>query len=227
MLLAIDTSTSYAGIALYDGAVRAEVVWQAGRDHGRQLLPQIRDTLARLGREPSNLIGIAAARGPGSFTGLRVGLAVGRGLQFALGLPLYGVGSLDVLAGGLPACPWPIRAVLEAGRGRVATAAFRHEHGTLVQMDEIRGVDADGLVALLDNAPSTNDDTRVRWAFVGDLTPELRERLAALGNRVWVAPTSACVRRPAVLAELAWARMQQAGASDAHEGEPIYLTRAT
>ena len=98
MLLAVDTSTTQAGIALYDGRVLAEVSWLAGRDHGRQLLPVIRDMLIRLGRTPTDLTAVAAARGPGSFTGLRVGLSVGRGLAFALGLPLYGIGSLDVLA---------------------------------------------------------------------------------------------------------------------------------
>src|SRR5688500_16040942 len=117
MLLAIDTSTTQAGIALYDGQVQAEVAWRAGRDHGRQLLPVIHETLARLGRAPTDLAAIGAARGPGSFTGLRVGLSVGRGLAFALGLPLYGIGSLDVLAAGLAGYSGSIRAVLEAGRG--------------------------------------------------------------------------------------------------------------
>ena len=221
MLLAVDTSTTQAGIALYDGQVQAEAAWRAGRDHGRQLLPVIRDTLARLGRTPADLTAVGAARGPGSFTGLRVGLSVGRGLTFALGIPLYGIGSLDVLAAGLAGYSGPIRAVLEAGRGRVASARYRPTDGGLVPLDEIRGLSADELLDLV------RDETRDEpGAVVGDLTAEARERLAALGTRVFVAPPAACVRRPAVLAELAWARFTAGATPDPSEGEPIYLTRS-
>ena len=221
MLLAIDTSTTQAGIALYDGQVQAEVAWRAGRDHGRQLLPVIHETLARLGRTPADLTAIGAARGPGSFTGLRVGLSVGRGLAFALGLPLYGIGSLDVLAAGLAGYSGPIRAVLEAGRGRVASARFRPITISLVLLHEVRGLSLDDLVALIED--ETRDEP---GAVVGDLTPEARDRLAALGPQVFVAPPAACVRRPAVLAELAWGRFTVGSPPNPDEGEPVYLTRS-
>ena len=55
MLLALDTSTTRAGIALYDGDVLAESVWHAGRDHGRLLMPTIEETMRRLGREPGEI----------------------------------------------------------------------------------------------------------------------------------------------------------------------------
>src|SRR5262245_39093573 len=94
VLLALDTSTGQAGLAIDDGTVLAEQVWQAGRDHGRFLMPAVQETMARLGRRPADLTAVAAARGPGSFTGLRVGLAVARGLAVALEVPLYGIPSL-------------------------------------------------------------------------------------------------------------------------------------
>ena len=221
MLLAVDTSTTQAGIALYDGRVLAEVSWLAGRDHGRQLLPVIQDTLARLGRTPADLAAVGAARGPGSFTGLRVGLSVGRGLALALGLPLYGIGSLDVLAAGLVGYPGPIRAVLEAGRGRVASARFRPSATGLAQLDEIRGLSVDELVELV-----REESRDAPCAVVGDLTAEARERLAASSPAILVAPPSVCVRRPAILAELAWTRFTAGAPPDPSEGEPIYLSRS-
>jgi tRNA threonylcarbamoyladenosine biosynthesis protein TsaB len=232
MLLAIDTSTTRAGVALYDGRVLAELSWLAGRDHGRQLLPLIHDLLERLGRRPADLAAVAAARGPGSFTGLRVGLAVARGLGFALGVPLYGIGSLDVLAAGLPAYDGRIRAVLEAGRGRVATAAFEPSPDVPRQLDQIRGLSADELPALV-----REEAAHAPCAVVGDLTPELRGVLADLASelgsaasasgaaRLTVATPAASVRRPAVLAELAWRRHASGHAPDPAEGEPIYLAR--
>jgi tRNA threonylcarbamoyladenosine biosynthesis protein TsaB len=215
VLLAIDTSTARAGIALYDGDVLAESVWHAGRDHGRLLMPTIEETMRRLGREPGEIAAVAAARGPGSFTGLRVGLAVARGLAVALGIPAYGIGSLDVLAGGVPPLGLPVRAVLAAGRGRFATALFRPVDGRYVQEGEVMGLTIDSLLRLVTG----------RCAIVGDLDAEDRTRLAALGTDAWVAPPALSVRRPGVLAELAWQQVRQGCPPGPEAGEPIYLSR--
>ena len=215
MLLAVDTSTTKAGIALFDGEVVAESVWLAGRDHGRHLMPVIEHTLARLGRQPSDLTAVAAARGPGSFTGLRVGLAVARGLQVGLGIPLYGVGSLDILANGLPPLDYPIWAVLAAGRGRYAVARFRSTSGQYEQDGEVMGITLESLLRLAVD----------RCGIVGDLDAGARNMLSALGVQVWVAPPALAVRRPAVLAQTAWQRLQRGEPPGPDAGEPIYLVR--
>jgi tRNA threonylcarbamoyladenosine biosynthesis protein TsaB len=220
MLLAVDTSTARAGIALYDGDVLAEVVWQAGRDHGRHLMPAVQETMLRLGKIPADLTAVAAARGPGSFTGLRVGLAVARGLAVALDIPLYGVGSLEILAAGVPLLDasvggLPVRAVLAAGRGRYATALFRpSSHGYILDAD-VMGVTLETLLRLVTE----------RCAIVGDLDQDGRARLAALGDHVWVAPPALSVRRPAVLAELGWQMLAQGEPPGPDAGEPVYLSR--
>jgi tRNA threonylcarbamoyladenosine biosynthesis protein TsaB len=215
MLLAVDTSTTRAGIALYNGEVVAESVWLAGRDHGRHLMPVIQQTLERLGLKPSDLTAVAAARGPGSFTGLRVGLAVARGLQVGLGIPLYGVGSLEVLANSVSPLDYPVWAVLAAGRGRYATARFRASEGRYVQDSDLMGITLDTLLRLAMD----------RCGIVGDLDAEARKSVSGLGPHVWVAPPALAVRRPAVLAELAWQRIQHGEAPTADAGEPIYLVR--
>lgn len=215
MLLAVDTSTSQAGLAVYDGRVRTELVWQAGRDHGRHLMPAVEASLRRIGLGPADLTVVAAARGPGSFTGLRVGLGVAQGLALALGIPMYGIGSLEVLANGLPPLGRPVRAVLEAGRGRVATARFEASQDGYIRAEDVMGVDLESLVRLVENG----------CAVVGDLDAETRTRLAALDGDIWVAPPALSVRRPAVLAELAWWDHQQGRQPRAEDREPIYLTR--
>jgi tRNA threonylcarbamoyladenosine biosynthesis protein TsaB len=215
VLLAVDTSTARAGIALYDGDVLAESVWQAGRHHGRLLMPAIDETLRRLGRHPGDLTAVAAARGPGSYTGLRVGLSVVQGLSVALSVPAYGISSLEVLAAGLPPLGMPVRAVLAAGRGRFATALFQPEQERYTQVGEVMGVTLDSLLRLAVE----------RCAIVGDLDAESRTRLAALGEHVWVAPPALSVRRPAVLAELAWLKLRQGCPPEPDAREPIYLSR--
>jgi tRNA threonylcarbamoyladenosine biosynthesis protein TsaB len=219
VLLAIDTSTSQAGLSLYDGRVRTELVWHAGRDHGRHLLPAIEEALRRIGSAPADLTAVAAARGPGSFTGLRVGLAVAQGLALALQIPLYGVGSLRVLAHGLAGWDGPILAVLEAGRGRYATARFEPDADGYSQRSDVMGMDVDSLLRLVVDGGTS------RCAIVGDLDATIRSRLADVGERVWVASPALSVRRPAVLAELAWRTLEQGQPPGPDDGEPIYLAR--
>ncbi|HYU21406.1 MAG TPA: hypothetical protein VEQ11_22200, partial [Chloroflexota bacterium] len=98
-----------------------------------------------------------------------------------------------------------------------------HRDGDVWQRStDIVGVDVDGLVRLV------SEDERGQNACVvaGDLTDEARARLAALGERVWIAPPALSVRRPAVLAEIAWRAWRKGETPGPQAGEPIYLTRA-
>lgn len=99
MILAIDTATRWLGLALHDGtAVLAEIGWRCLNNHTIELTPAIRDLLQRHQLSSADLGGIAVAIGPGSYTGLRVGLAVAKGLSLANQIPLIGVPTLDIVA---------------------------------------------------------------------------------------------------------------------------------
>jgi tRNA threonylcarbamoyladenosine biosynthesis protein TsaB len=216
IILAIDTSTDLAGVALFDGGVRAELSWRAGRKHSVQLLPQIEALLELVGVEREGLSALVVARGPGSFTGVRVGLAVAQGLSLALTIPAYGICSLDVLAAGQEGAERPIRCLLDAGRGRFATALYQWRDQAVERVDEIRGVGMDELVGLLE--PST--------VLCGDLSAVDRERLQQLlGRHVKVASPAMSLRRPAVLAQLGWYLLQSSAPSDLATLEPLYLSR--
>ena len=218
MLLAIDTATDLAGIALFDGAVRAELTWVAGRKHSVQLLPQVERLLDLLGLDTGGLNAIAAARGPGSFTGVRVGLAAAQGLALALGIPAYGVGTLDVLAAGQEASDLPVRPLLNAGRNRFATALYerRAGWGQLARTTDIVGLELDQLPELV----------REPCLLCGDLDEAARRRLGEiLGDLARIAGPAQSVRRPAILAQLGWARFQAAELGDPAALEPVYLSR--
>lgn len=216
MLIAIDTATDLAGIALYDGAVRAELTWLAGRRHSQQLVPEIRRLLALLELDVQALTAVAAARGPGSFTGVRVGLAVAQGLAVALGLPAVGVGTLDVLAAGQEASPIPVRPLLSVGRGRYATALYDVPDGQPRRRGEMVGVTLDELPALLGEP----------CRLCGDLDEHARARLRGiLGSGGAIASAAAGLRRPGVLAQLGWQQLQTGAPGDPAALEPVYLAR--
>ena len=126
MLLAIDTSTRNAGIALAEdgGRVISCRSWHSAVNHTAELMPAVAQTLAAAALTVQDLDGIAIALGPGGFSALRVGMSVAKGLAIAAGRPLVGIGTLDLEAwpyrdSGLPVC-----ALLDAGRGEVAAAIF-------------------------------------------------------------------------------------------------------
>ena len=125
MILAIDSSTRYAGVALADDRrVVSSRCWYSTVNHTAELMPAVDQTLQSAGIAPGDLEGIAVALGPGGFSALRVGVSVAKGLALASRKPLVGVGTLDLeafpfLDSGLPVC-----AVLDAGRGEVASAHF-------------------------------------------------------------------------------------------------------
>ncbi len=108
LLLAFDTATPAVTVALHDGQrVLAEAVTVDARRHGELLAPSIAKVIADAGAQPGDLTAIVTGAGPGPYTGLRVGVVTARVFGRTLGLPVYGVCTLDVLA----------RAAVPAARG--------------------------------------------------------------------------------------------------------------
>ncbi len=132
IVLGIDTATSRASVALAREEGIAALLGLDGRGrHAGDLLARIDALLAGAGLRPSDLSGIAVTVGPGSFTGVRIGMATAKGLAYSLGLPLGGMSTLEALALAVPrpkGLPAPrLCAAIEAGRGEVYAAIFRLE----------------------------------------------------------------------------------------------------
>ncbi len=213
MLLAIDTATRIASLALHDGAqVRYEATWEAGRRHTVQLAPRLLAALADLGAGPEDLTGVAVTTGPGSFTGLRVGMALAKGLAMARGLPLVGVPTLDVVAAAQGRDRRPLVAVLQAGRGRICVATYRWRNGWQ-RRDGPRLTTWENLTAGVDRPT----------LFCGEVDERGREALRRLGDLAEILPPAHCLRRAGFLAELAWDRVRRGETDDAATLTPVYL----
>jgi tRNA threonylcarbamoyl adenosine modification protein YeaZ len=130
VLLALDTSTPLVSVALLDdGRVVDAATSSRPMQHGELLAPMIADALERVGAIRQDVTAVAAGVGPGPFTGLRVGLVTARTLGLALGIPVYGVSSLDVLAAEAvdTGVAEPFAATLDARRKELFWAEYDEE----------------------------------------------------------------------------------------------------
>jgi tRNA threonylcarbamoyladenosine biosynthesis protein TsaB len=127
LVLGIETATVLGGAALVSraGELIGEVGLRNQESHSERILPACEWLLKTLGSPLQELAAVAVSCGPGSFTGLRSGIATAKGLAFALGVPLFGVPTLEALAANASPGPDPVCAVLNARRGELYFALFR------------------------------------------------------------------------------------------------------
>lgn len=206
MLLAIDSATQRISLALHDGhEVLAEHSWRSVNRHSAELPPMVERLLAQNGQE---LDALAVACGPGSFTGLRIGVAFARGLAEARGLPLVGVRTPDILAAAQPPCPGhALLVLLAAGRGRVIAARYDWCAAGWHDADDEQLLSMEKLAATL-TAPTI---------VVGELDSAGHARLSRAqqeGAMLQIAAAAGSLRRAGFLAQLALERLRGADAQD-------------
>ncbi len=143
----IDSAGASAGVAvLQDGVLAYDCVLQAGRTHSETLLRMCENVFTALGLAPSDVDLFAAAAGPGSFTGLRIGLSLVKGLAFPNDTPCAAVSTLAAIAASVPA-EGTLLTALDARRGEVYWAAFHSQGGTLTRLTPDEAAPAEALRA--------------------------------------------------------------------------------
>ena len=213
MLLAVDTSTAQVGLAIYDGLqVISEYAWRSSQRHTVELAPAVSELLRRCGLTMENIRGLGVALGPGSFTSLRVGLSLVKGIALARGLPLVGIPTLDILAAAQPASKLPLVALIQAGRGRLAVGWYKNSR---------KGWQAQGPARVM-TFEKLMEEVQKPALVCGELTAEEYRELKVKTD-VHLASPAQSVRRPAILAELAWEHTVAGNLDDAATLSPIYL----
>lgn len=214
MLLAIDTSTAQVGLALYDGTqVLGEMTWVTRQHHTTELAPALSGLLSRCGVSMEIVSALGVAIGPGSFTSLRVGLSLVKGIALARHIPVVGIPTLDIIGAAQPIGKHPLVAVIQAGRKRIAFGVFKCLKNGWQAQGPVRSGTVDDLA----------DEIESPTYVAGELSSEDRSRLSRKRVNVLLASPVNCVRRPAMLAELAWARWQKNDVDDAASLAPVYL----
>ncbi len=216
-ILAADTSTSVNTVALCDdGRVLSETVVECGRAHAERLLSTVDWVLAEAGLALKDVDALAISKGPGSFTGLRVGVATWKGLALGAGLPLVGVPTLDALARVPALYTGTICPVLDAKMGEVFCAVYRYEGGvrSKVAADRVCPVELllnelDGIVHFL------GDGAQRYWSAIAERLPEAHLVSGGAG-----------LPRASAVAEEAVALLKTGAESDAAAVAPVYLRKS-
>jgi tRNA threonylcarbamoyladenosine biosynthesis protein TsaB len=218
-LLAVETSTLTGAVALLEGdAVVGESRLNVAVTHGERLLAAVDGLLGAARWRLADVEALAVAVGPGSFTGLRIGVSTVKGLAFATGRPVVGVPTLDALAWLLPFAAHPVCPVLDAKKGEVYAALYRTGGGGLEPLMPARAVAPETLVAELRDAVPTP------VVFLGDGVGALAPWLArTLGPRALLAPAGLRLPSAVTVGELGLRALARGEAVDPAALVPLYL----
>ena len=207
-LLAVETSTLAGGVALLDDdRVLGEYVLDVRVTHSERLMPAIDRLLRDAGWTVSAVEGLAVAVGPGSFTGLRIGLSTAKGLAWSLGVPLAAVPTLDALAASLPFAGLPVCPVLDARKGEVYCSLYRWDGAAMRREWDYLAIPPESLAVRL--AEPT--------ILLGDGGASIPSRHAR------VAPPHRRLPSPAAVGVLGLARFRAGDVVSATELSPLYL----
>ena len=135
MILAFETSAKTAGVALLaEGKLLGESYQNTGLTHSQTLMSMAEDLLKNCGKTPADVTAVAVANGPGSFTGVRIGVAAAKGFAWGAEIPCYGVSTLEAMAEGLGVYDGFVVPTMDARRSQTYTAIFRAEGGKLTRI---------------------------------------------------------------------------------------------
>jgi tRNA threonylcarbamoyladenosine biosynthesis protein TsaB len=215
-ILGVDTSTASGSIALVDGPrVMAEWSLESARTHNRRLLASVDGLLEELGWSLDDLDGLAVTLGPGSFTGIRIGISTMKTLAWAAGKPYVGIPTLDALAAPLRFTTLPVCALLDARRQEVYLAHYQPD-----------GQGACRLVSSYQVLPPARVVEQVRepTLFCGDGWLLYREYFLKELGALAIEPGSPYhLVRASFVAELARQRLEQGLHDDPLASAPIYV----
>ena len=152
LILAFETSAKAGSVALLDEKkLLGEIYQNTGLTHSQTLLAMGEDLLKSCGYAPADVTAVAVAAGPGSFTGVRIGVAAAKGFAWAKELPCYGVSTLEAMALGFGAWEGYVCPVMDARRSQVYNALFEVKQGVCTRIAEDRAISLEELGEQLKN----------------------------------------------------------------------------
>ncbi len=219
-ILGIETSMYAGSIAVSeDEKVLGEYYFNTGPSHSEKLMPSIQWLLTELSIDKTALEAVAVSLGPGSFTSLRIGLASAKGLSYALGIPIIGISTLELMANNVPFAPFRICPLIDARRGEVFAAFFESRDGRVVRISEDMVLSAENLAGKI----------KERTVFVGEgalLYSDFLEDIMGADGYAALCPEALNYPRAGVLSSMGYSKIKEGGGDDPHTLSPHYMRKS-
>ena len=217
IVVGLETSSATAGIAVIrDQQVMADATLEIGAVYAEQLPGILDRTMGDLSLQWSEVEGFAISIGPGSYTGLRVGLSLVKGLAYVTKRPVAAVPTLDAVAFQVPCCRYPVHVLADARRGQVYEARYDTEDGLPKRITDFR-------VGILEDVVETIEDTVL---LIGSGVDAYRSRIVdALGDRARFAPPGTGRLMASSTAFMGMESLLKGEHASLNELEPLYLRR--
>ncbi|MEE2991792.1 MAG: tRNA (adenosine(37)-N6)-threonylcarbamoyltransferase complex dimerization subunit type 1 TsaB [Gemmatimonadota bacterium] len=217
IVIGLETSSSAASIAVaQDHQILAETFLRVDTLYAEQLPGLLKRTLAEANVTIQGVDGFAVSIGPGSYTGLRVGLSLVKGLAFATGKPFAAVPTLDAVAYNLPYCRYPVHVMLDARRGQVYAARYDMTEGRPERASAFQAAAVEDIIS----------DVHETAVFAGSGAEVYRTQIyESLGDKAhFLPPGVACLHASSIVCMGAHA-LQQGEHASLYDLEPLYLRR--
>lgn len=216
-ILAFETSAKAASVALLqDGLLLGEYVQNSGQTHSRTVMQMAQDLLKNCDLTAKDVDAVACAAGPGSFTGVRIGLAAAKGFAWGRELPLIGVSTLEAMARNVAIADGIYCAAMDARRNQVYTAVFQLDNGVFRRLMDDSAISVEALGEFLRSLDGPK-------YLVGDGAVLCHNNLAQTVSQLRLLPEHLRMQRAAGTALLAWDRLQSGEVVAAGAVTPNYL----
>jgi tRNA threonylcarbamoyladenosine biosynthesis protein TsaB len=219
-ILAVDTSANVATVAVTEnGRVLGEYYINHGKTHSQKLMPMIKEIMDRLELNCSDIDLFSASIGPGSFTGLRIGVTTIKALAFSVQKPVIGISTLDALAYNIQTKDSLICPIMDARNNQVFTAIYKSEKNSQSRITDYMGIDIGELI-------NTVRDMNCTTVFLGDGVEFHRELLMNELSSICEFPNNNLLLQRAVsVAQLAGIKYAEGIREDCFELSPFYLRK--
>jgi len=219
-ILAVDTSSKVAAVAVVeDGALLGEYILNHKMFHSKKLMPMVAEVMGSLELGPKDVDVYAVSTGPGSFTGLRIGVTTVKAIAYAAEKPVAGIPTLDALAYNIPLTGHVICPMMDARNDQVYTALYRWERGMQVKLTEYMGIHVSELVELVKGRGQ-------KAVFLGDGAMLHENYLKRqLAEACELAPASLMLQKASSVALLALYRASIGKLESCYDIVPFYLRK--
>ncbi|MDP4181053.1 MAG: tRNA (adenosine(37)-N6)-threonylcarbamoyltransferase complex dimerization subunit type 1 TsaB [Bacillota bacterium] len=220
-VLAVDTSSTVAAVAVLDNEkLLGEYIINNKKTHSQKLMPMIKDLMDNLGVAPDEIDVYAASVGPGSFTGLRIGVTIIKAISYSLEKPVISIPTLDALAYNISTSGVIICPIMDARNNQVYTSIYKWDKEELVRKSEYMGID----IAELKEFLIKKDEVIY---FVGDAVENHRNYLSdSLGDKCKFAPNNLLLHKASSVAQLAFLAAKSGKLESPIDMVPYYLRKS-